>query len=59
MNNKYQNGKEIARQRALDWQSEFPEKRMTWGEIAMWQRYFERLGKRFGLLTEFRENGIC
>lgn len=24
-----------------------------------WQHYFETLGKRYGLLTEFKKNGIC
>jgi hypothetical protein len=32
---------------------------MSWGELAYWQEYFEKLGKRYGLLTEFRENCIC
>lgn len=28
-------------------------------EYAEIQEYFERYGKRYGLLREFRENGIC
>lgn len=59
MNNKYQNGKEIARQKAIDWQYDFENHNYSWGELAYYAAYFERLGKRFGLLTEFRENGIC
>ena len=59
MNNNYQNAKEKARQKAIDWYYEFSEKSMSWGELAYWQGYFERLGKRYGLLSEFRENGIC
>ena len=31
----------------------------SWGEVAEWQSKFEKLGKRYGLLREFRENGIC
>ena len=57
--NNYQNAKEKARRKAMDWQDFFSENSMSWGELAYWQEYFERLGKRYGLLTEFRENGIC
>ena len=57
--NNYQVAKENARQKAIDWQYEFSEKSMSWEELAYWQSYFERLGKRYGLLTEFRENCIC
>lgn len=32
--------------------------RMGWGDIAYFSNYFEKLGKRFGCLREFRENGI-
>lgn len=32
---------------------------MTWGEYAEIDAHFRALGKRFGLLREFRENGIC
>ena len=32
---------------------------LSWGEEAILGDFFERYGKRFGLLREFRENGIC
>jgi hypothetical protein len=57
--NNYQVAKENARQKAIDWQDYFRESSMSCGEIAYWQEYFEKLGKRYGLLTEFRENCIC
>jgi hypothetical protein len=57
--NKYQVEKEKARQKAIDWQYEFSETSMSWGELATYQAYFEAIGKRYGLLREFRENGIC
>lgn len=57
--NDYQVAKEKARQKAIDWQYEFSETSMSWGELAYWQGYFEKIGKRYGLLTEFRENAIC
>ncbi len=50
---------EDARNAAIDWQEAFERKSMSWGELAEWQAYFTELGARFGLLDEFRENGIC
>lgn len=38
---------------------EFANKSMSWGELAEAQSYFEKLGKRYGLLAEFKENGLC
>lgn len=32
---------------------------LSWGEYSLLMDFFERNGKRFGLLREFRENGIC
>ena len=31
---------------------------MSWGELAQWQDHFSRLGRKYGLLREFAENGI-
>lgn len=56
---KYQEMKEKARNEAIDWQYDFENHSYSWGEVADWAEYFERLGRRYGLLTEFRENGIC
>lgn len=56
---KYQEMKEKARNEAIDWQYDFENHSYSWGEVAAWAEYFERLGRRYGLLTEFRENGIC
>lgn len=47
------------REEAIDWQLDFENHDYSWGELADWQTYFETLGRRYGLLTEFRENGIC
>lgn len=58
MKNNYQVAKEKARQKAIDWQNDFANHSWYWSELAEWAAYFERLGKRYGLLTEFRENGI-
>ena len=47
------------RDEAIDWQNDFGNHNYYWSEIADWQYYFETMGRRYGLLTEFRENGIC
>ena len=54
----YQKRKEAARQKAIDWQLGFAEHDYSCGEIAEAQTNFERLAKRYGLVEEFRNNGI-
>lgn len=56
--NAYQRAKERARDKAVEWQSGFYDHNYSYGELVYWQDYFERLGKRYGLVREFRENGI-
>lgn len=55
----YNRMKRRARDTALCWQEEFANKSMSWDELAEAQSYFEKLGKKYGLLVEFRANGIC
>ena len=59
MRKTYRQLKEELRNEAINWQAEFETKNYTWGEIAAWQEYFRDKGRQYGLLTEFRENGIC
>ena len=54
----YQERKENARQKAIDWQSSFNDHDYSWQELADYQSYFERLAKRYGLVKVFKENGI-
>lgn len=54
----YQRRKEAARSAAIDWQLDMENHRYTYGELADWLDHFTRLGRRYGLLQEFRENGI-
>lgn len=54
----YQKGKEEARNIAIDWQAAASEENYSYGEIAEYGAYFHKIGKRYGLLKEFRENGI-
>lgn len=56
--NRYAEQKEKLRNFALDWQCNFAEQDYSWGELAYWCDYFETMGKRYGLLQEFHENGI-
>lgn len=54
----YQKRKEAARQEAIDWQIEAAELNLSMEGIAIATTHFEKLGRRYGLLREFRENGI-
>lgn len=56
--NKYQQGKERTREKAVNWQLDFNNHNYSYGELYEFGDYFYKLGKRYGLLKEFRENGI-
>ena len=56
--NKYQMAKAKARNKAIEWQLDFDNHNYSWSELSEFQTYFERLAKRYGLVEEFRENGI-
>ena len=55
----YAERKEAARQEAIDWQLDFGNHNYSYSELADYQDHFRSLGKRYGLLKEFRENAIC
>ena len=60
MNQKYLQGKENARQEAIDFQAcfeEFPVS-FSYSELEERQSHFEKMAHRFGLVKEFRKNGI-
>ena len=47
------------RNKAIDYQSSWYDFcGFSYGELATIQSFFEKAGRRYGLLTEFRENGI-
>ena len=54
----YQKRKEATRQEAIDWQEEAAGLSLSWEGLAIATAYFEKLGRRYGLLREFRENCI-
>lgn len=53
----YTEAKARARKLAIDWLHD-ESHRISYGELAEACERFNKLGKRFGLLGEFRENGI-
>lgn len=59
MKRKYYNRlKEAARTEAFEWQLTSGDYPMSYNEIAEVGERFCTLGKRYGLLKEFRDNGI-
>lgn len=56
--NKYQLLKEQAREKSINYQIEQSGTAFAYGECFYWSNYFEKLGRRYGLLKEFRENGV-
>lgn len=55
----YDRAQAILQSFAIEWQYKFSELNYSWGELAMWQSFFEEYGRKYGLLREFRENAIC
>ena len=54
----YKIAKEKARQEAIDWQNNFIFATYSFNELLEWENHFNKLAQRYGLLREFRENGI-
>lgn len=57
--NSYNRLKETARTKAFEWQLTSQDEPMSYSELAEVGERFYTIGKRYGLLKEFRENGIC
>jgi len=55
---KYQKAKAAAREKAVEFSLTCGETDLSYAELAEIGNKFERLGRRYGLLREFRENGI-
>lgn len=54
----YSEKKAKLREEAIRWQLDFSRHCYSYGELAEMQAYFEKEGKKYGLMKEFRENGI-
>lgn len=55
---RYQIGKEEARAAAIEWQLTAGDRSDSYGELYEAQQKHEKAARRFGLVREFRENGI-
>lgn len=55
--NHYRKMQEKIREEAIEWQNSCEED-LSYLELALIGDYFRKYGKRYGLLREFRENGI-
>lgn len=54
----YKQRKDAAREAAIELQQKLSNDKMSWQESAEICTALYRCGKRYGLLTEFRENGL-
>lgn len=54
----YEIYKQRAREKAIEWQLENCDKCLCMSELAYYGAYFSKIGRKYGLLKEFRENGI-
>jgi hypothetical protein len=56
----YAEKKDLLREFAIDYQSaDVGSSGESWGELASWESFFCNIGRKYGLLREFRENWIC
>lgn len=53
----YAERKEDARRKAVEF-STFDRCGLSWFECSLYQSYFEKLARCFGLVQEFKENGV-
>lgn len=54
----YAEKKEYVRVLAIRYQAIFQERDLSYGEILDFQCIFEKLGRKYGLIREFKENAI-
>lgn len=54
----YQKEKDAARDEAIEWQLDFDNHTYSYGELIWFEAYFEKKARRYGLVQEFKANGI-
>ena len=54
----YQVLKNYTRQAAIEWQAQASTKNYSYSQILGYQNYFAKEARKYGLIKEFRENGI-
>lgn len=55
----YRPTQEAIREIAVDWSWSGAEFEYSYQDLIEWQEFFHEYGKKYGLLREFKENGIC
>jgi hypothetical protein len=55
---KYREMQEKIRQEAIECQLDFEKQDYCWGDLLIYHQYFEDKARKYGLIKEFRENGI-
>jgi len=55
----YKFKKEALCEFAKEWQRVQSDIESSYEDLMWWGNFFEKYGKKYGLLTEFHENGIC
>ena len=55
---KYMQKKEAARNEAINWMITTANDSMSWSDLLNYQDHFLTIGRRYGLIREFHENGI-
>lgn len=56
---RYADRRESVRDVAVEWSNYGETWPLSWSEIQHVADWFYKMGKRYGLLIEFRENGLC
>ena len=54
----YRKKKAKLSEQAIEWQRDCAEHNYSMSELANWGAYFEKEGRKHGLIKEFKENGI-
>lgn len=55
----YEKRQTLARELAIQWQYELCEEPYDFHDQCKASFFFEEIGRKYGLLREFKENGIC
>ena len=58
METSYEKRKKAAREKAINFQYEQANMNLSWLEVSQIASYFYKLCRRYGLVREFRENGL-
>lgn len=54
----YKEKKSEARNEAIEWQYAFCDRDISWEELCEETEHFAKLAKRYGLIREFKQEGV-